>query len=193
MHRWDMRPLIRLALLPLIALSLSAGVALATVVEPLTLEAMIGRSSLIARARVLGLEVMDLDGRYVTRVTLSVTDPVKGSAQAGARVEVDVLGGTLGPLTQRVAGEARFSVGEDVVVCLEAVGGRFVVLGMSLGKFTVTPTPGGLLLRRDITGLEVALVGGPSTPAHALLPAELPLDALRDAARGAPALAPGRP
>jgi hypothetical protein len=51
------------------------------------------------------------------------------------------------------------------------------------------------MLRRDITGLEVAVAAqAPApAPARAMLPTEVPLSALRDLSRGAPALAPSRP
>jgi hypothetical protein len=64
---------------------------------------------------------------------------------------------------------------------------------MSLGKFTVESLPAGVMLRRDITGLEAAVAAQAPAPARATLPTEVPLSALRDLSRGAPALAPSRP
>ena len=188
-----MRLTLRTLLALLLALGLASGPASATVVEPLTLDALVARATFVVRARVSRLDVIDAGGRYITRVTLAVTEPIKGEASAGQTLQVDTLGGTMGPFSQRVAGEARFVEGEDVVVCLEAVAGRYVVLGMSLGKFTVDSLPSGVLLRRDITGLEVAVAAQAPAPARAMLPAEVPLTALRDLSRGAPALAPSRP
>ena len=183
-----------LALTCLLSLSLTPLGASATVVEPLSTEALVARSSSIVRGRVERLDVVDVQGRFVTRVTLSVSDVLKGPSPAGAQVIVETLGGTRGPISQRVAGEARFTVGEDVVVCLEAVAGRLVVLGMALGKFTVEPTSGGASrLRRDVGELEFGPVPDGGAPTHTAVPTELPLDALRDPATTPPALAPRRP
>jgi hypothetical protein len=174
------------------ALLLWATPGLATVVEPLGLGEMAARAEAVVRGHVVGSETVDVRGRYETRVRLLVDEVWKGTVKVGDTVTVFTLGGTVGPLAQRVAGEARFADGEHVLVMLERVDRRPVVLGMSLGKFRVETADGQVSLVRDPVGLEVAGEGpdAPVRPATEVLPSRVSVETLRAALR-APAPVPG--
>jgi hypothetical protein len=174
------------------ALLLWATPGRATVVEPLGLSEMAARAEAVVRGHVVGSETVDVRGRYETRVRLLVDEVWKGSVKVGDTVTVFTLGGTVGPLAQKVAGEARFADGEHVVVMLERLDRRPVVLGMSLGKFRVETQGGEVSLVREPVGLEVAGPGpdAPVRPAAEVVPARVPAETLRAALRG-PLGAPG--
>ena len=58
-----MRLTLRTLLALLLALGLASGPASATVVEPLTLDALVARATVVVRARVSRLDVIDAGGR----------------------------------------------------------------------------------------------------------------------------------
>lgn len=68
-------------------------------------------------------------------------------------------GGEVGDVGQHVDGVARFTPGEEVVVFLEARGGRWLVAGMVQGKFRVERSSDGraAFVRADPAGDSVLL------------------------------------
>ena len=90
-------------------------------------------------------------------MTLDVERYLKGGS--GAPMEtVRVLGGRVGPYLAMVPGSPGFDIGEEVLLFCAGGGARIpTVLGMSLGKFTITADSSGeKVLKRDISGLVLA-------------------------------------
>ncbi|HUB10020.1 MAG TPA: hypothetical protein VMB50_23655 [Myxococcales bacterium] len=124
-----------------------AGLALAALVAAAPAAASIARAlsldDLAARAEVVVLGRVTAQAprwtpdhrRIVTRVTVRVEELWKGSA--GATITVLRPGGELDGLGQVVLGEARFAVGELVVLFLVKRGDFYRVVGMSQGAFRV--------------------------------------------------------
>jgi hypothetical protein len=114
-------------------------------------------STVVARAKVISSQPRwTSDGaRIVTDTTLELLEPWKGAP--GKRLTVMQPGGVVGEVGQKVAGAARFQVGEEVVVFLEPRGERFSVAGMTQGVFHVQRSSDGksAFARQD---LEEALV-----------------------------------
>ncbi len=118
-------------------------------------------------------------GRIVTEVEVLTRLAVKGAP--GPKLRVEVLGGELDGLGQRVAGSASFVVGERVALFLERVRSRptFRVVGLSQGKLIVTLRGGSLVVVRGASG-DLTLVerrpNGTLSPAQSKLSSGLPLD-----------------
>ena len=81
----------------------------------------------------------DRTGIY-TWTELRITESLKGPHAAGDTVLIRALGGQDGSQGAQVVGEARYSVGEEVVVFLEtARDGHLRTVGMAQGRFTLVP------------------------------------------------------
>jgi hypothetical protein len=163
---------------------LLARPALASTAVRLSLRQLAGESAQVVLGEVLETRPRWAGTRIVTDVVVDVHRMLKGPATT--RVTLEVLGGEVGDVGQRVFGEAAFRTGETVLVFLHERRGlrrldgragsrRLTVLGMAQGKLTVERGPDGRQrVKRDLSGLE--LVGG---------------DAAAPAAEGWPAGAPG--
>lgn len=148
-----MRPLALLACL--LFCPLLAAPAGATVVERFDLAGLVDAAELIVIAEVQQVRAAWRGGRIVTTVTLTDADALKGSS-AGT-VEVEVLGGEIDGLAQRVSGMAVFSPGERVAVFLrrapKSAGWRTV--GLSQGKLGLELGLTGLQWVRQFDGLSL--------------------------------------
>ncbi len=90
--------------------------------------------------------------RLLTDTTFAVEEVWKGRRPVA--LTITQPGGAVGERRQHVHGQARFAVGERVVLFVErADTGQLVVCGLSLGKYTVTEVPAGLIARRTPFGL----------------------------------------
>jgi hypothetical protein len=131
----------------------------ASTVVAMTLEQMSERAESIFVGRVTGMRA-DWNAertRIYTHVTLEVDRYLKGGN--GSRVTtVRLLGGSVGPYLAMVPGSPRFETGEEVLLFCAGGGARLLtVLGMSLGKFTITADAfGEKIVKRDISGLMLA-------------------------------------
>jgi hypothetical protein len=147
-----------LRILALLLLFPAAQAGASTVVA-MTLEQMSERADTIFLGRVTGTRA-DWNAertRIYTHVTLEVDRYLKGGG--GSRVEtVRLLGGQVGPYLAMVPGSPRFATGEEVLLFCAGGGARIpTVLGMSLGKFTITSDASGdRIVNRDISGLMLA-------------------------------------
>jgi len=117
--------------------------ALATVVEDLSFEQLSERAHVIVRGRVGPQQARwDAESRRIQTYTeLAVTETFKGKVEA--RIRVRQPGGEVGEVGQFVAGTARFTEGEEVLLFLEAPPDDrsvFVVLSMAAGKVELRPT-----------------------------------------------------
>lgn len=170
----------------------------ATIMRQLDLDTLVSTADLIALATV-GEQTAEKRGvRIVTRVELRPERVMKGAAEGPVMVEV--MGGTVDGIGQKVAGTARFTAGEQVIVFLVRLpeGDGWRVRGMAQGKLSVVPGLGGGRVVRDLSGLRLVETGpdgevkGEGTAVESM-----PLDAfLRDLAvriaRDAPPVEPVR-
>jgi hypothetical protein len=146
------------ALFAVLALSLPAAVAHATLIEALDLRELVRGSDHVVVATVVRSEARyDHLDRIVTDTTLRVDERMYGPAAAGSTVVVRSLGGALGEVGLHVEGEPTFSPGERIVLfgrmhaqdrVLRAVGMSQGVLPMRRegGAEVVMPGGGGLAL-----------------------------------------------
>jgi hypothetical protein len=112
----------------------------ATLVEALDLETLVAEAEQVVLARVIGEHShYDARGRIVTDVSLQVEESIKGEQAPGAALTVQRLGGVVGDIGERVAGEPSFVVGETVVLfgARTRRGGALRPLGMSQGALRV--------------------------------------------------------
>jgi hypothetical protein len=139
-------PLLAMALLVLLgrrrtlgalAVLLLTPLANAATLRALSLDELIDGADTVARVKVTAIQSRwTPDGaRIVTDVTLSVLDGWKGPRRS--ELTVLVPGGVVGRVGQRVEGAPRFTVGQELVVFLEARGDVFVPHGWSQGLFEV--------------------------------------------------------
>ncbi len=126
------------------------------------LPALTATADLVVRVRAAG-EVSRWDSsrrRIYTDVTVVVQEVYKGDTRVGATLLVTRLGGSVGGIGMRVAGEVSLAAGEESILFLRRHearrGGRLTVVGMAQGKLTVLrdrrgarvlPTAGGAGLR----------------------------------------------
>jgi hypothetical protein len=143
----------------LILLSLTSSPARADVVLDLTLDEMATMASLVVHGRVRSVDAAwdDSHQRIFTNVEIDVISYLGGSGPE--RVSVRQVGGRVGDTEIWVAGQPRFTVGEQIVAFLEPDGSdtpnRWVVLCMANGLFHVAhdELTGELVLERDLRGL----------------------------------------
>lgn len=179
----------------LLFIAVGAALANATTLLALDVPALTRGSSVVVRATVRSVEARWTKdgGRIMTDAVLEVTEPWKGTP--GKQLTVMQPGGVVGEIGQMVHGTAKFSVGEDVVVFLEARGDRFLLTGMLQGKFKVeTSSDGKAVFARQATEGDALLVDPNTRQAVHAAAVVLPIDTLRAqvlAASGA--RAPGEP
>ena len=147
-------------------LGVAAAILLATVVpwaqveaatvEAMTLDEMAQRAEMIVVGRVMGSR-SDWNAqrtRIYTYFTFEVERFLKGGA--GEReITIRLWGGQVGGFTSMVPGTPQFIDGEEVLLFCSGSRARIpTVLGLSLGKFSITQNAAGeKILKRDISGL----------------------------------------
>jgi len=150
--------------------------ALATTVVPPTFEQLVSQAELVVRAEVRALRCEETlrEGRPVihTYVTIDVLRALKGDAPA--RLELRLLGGTVGERTLHVPGVPRFVPGERCLLFIENNGRQFCPLvAIMHGRYRVE--------RRGADGAEIVRRdnGAPlRSPADVALPMAAPIPAL---------------
>jgi hypothetical protein len=132
-----------LSLLGLLGVLVLASPAQGTVALRVDLPALAAAADVVVRGRVVG-EVSRWDSsrrRIYTDVTVAVDEVYKGDARVGRTVVVTRLGGSVGGVGMRVAGEVSLVAGEESFLFLRRHearrGGRLTVVGMAQGKLTV--------------------------------------------------------
>lgn len=135
----------------------------ASVLEGLTLEQLVTRSTVVFEGEVSAVEATWRDGLIVSEVTVEVSRLHKGTC--GAQVVVRTFGGQVGDLRQVVDGAAHFDVGESVVLFGQGGAAAVRVVGLAQGKFSIVDGLGGGWAFRDPVGLHV--VGPNQTIARA--------------------------
>lgn len=163
----------------LVMVVLAAGVAHATHVRGLSMEAMKQRAHRVVRGVVADQEVV-YDARWRRVYTISwvhVSESLRGDARPGQHIGVKQLGGELDGLLTSVAGTAELTLGSEVVLFTRTDGLWDYVVGMAQGAYYVhRDASGSAQLSRNVSGLvQVA----PTGPARQIAPEQLTLDALR--------------
>jgi hypothetical protein len=165
-------------LLGLLALVLGATVAQATTVLYVPVKKSIQMSDYVLVGYVQRLEpAYNAAGEVVTRVHLLVEESLKGDVQPDEVFVFQAWGGSLDGFNVETAGEARYHLGDKVLVQLENIQGEFHTLGLSFGKWDVIRAKdGSSSVVRSLFDLNV--VGLTEAPATIL-----PLDRMREIAR----------
>jgi len=127
--------------------------ATAMVVQGATVAELAASTDLVVRGVVVATRQVRHEGRVATVATVDVIDAYGDSAPPVVRVWT--WGGSLGDLATRVAGAESWSVGEEVIVFLDATGdGWFVSHGGAYTKFSVDAD--GEAAVRSLAGVTVA-------------------------------------
>ncbi|MHB1847309.1 MAG: hypothetical protein ACYCWW_20995 [Deltaproteobacteria bacterium] len=149
-----------------LALAFAAPEARAIVMEALSLEQLTQRADAVVHGQVVGQTVRREGTNLWTTTELRVAEPLKGTAAGNLTFEQ--LGGTLDGRTQRIAGDAVFTLGEDVVVFLTKTPKGYVLYGFSQGKFTVAedPVSGARTVTQDLSQASLVVRRGEAAPAR---------------------------
>ena len=154
----------------------------ATLIDALDLTDLTRSADDIAVFRVLETQARwDDRGRIVTDAALRVDEVWKGDATIGSVMVVTRLGGDIGDLGMRVAGEPAYETGARIVVFLqEDAEGVSRAVGMSQGVLAVRTVNGVDVALPNGVGLElVRRVNGTLQPAPSAVPAPRALRSLR--------------
>lgn len=152
--------ILTMVLLLLFSRTLASGSrAEAATVEAMTLNEMAQRAEMILIGRVASSRAdwNTRRTRIYTYVTLEVERFLKGGAGED-EITIRHWGGEAGGFRSLVPGSPQFVVGEEVLLFCAGTRARVpTVLGLALGKFTITrDAAGARILKRDISGLVLA-------------------------------------
>jgi hypothetical protein len=119
-----------------------SSMAMATSIRKLDFSQLVDESEVVVYGNVLDTHsyLMPSRGWVLTDTRIEVLHAVKG--EAGSVVTVTELGGVVGDHGMVVPGTARFDPGEQVVVFLKNVGGKWRTAGLIQGKFSVVDEGG---------------------------------------------------
>jgi hypothetical protein len=139
-----------------VTMLLSSSDIRASTVLKMTLEEMTDKADMIFIGNVQSQRAEWSGGRsrIYTYITFEVDRYLKGG-NGSATTTIRVLGGQIGSFAATVPGSPRFADGEKVLVFCAGAGPRMpTVLGLSLGKFTLTTDDSGeAIIKRDISTL----------------------------------------
>ncbi|HEY3132094.1 MAG TPA: hypothetical protein VGL91_21740 [Acidobacteriota bacterium] len=121
----------------LAAVTLLCSFATATTLRRLDFNQLLDHSELVVYGKVVSTYsyIMPERGWVLTDTRIQVMDAAKG--QAGPFVTVTELGGVVGDKGMIVPGTARFQVGEEAVLFLKNLAGKWRTTGLIQGKFPV--------------------------------------------------------
>lgn len=163
----------------MLAAALCASTLSATSVMYVPLDRSIDMSDMVLVGHVLRTEAeYNASGEIVTRVDLLVEESLKGFIAEGEVFSFHAWGGSVGGVNVETVGEARYKLGQKVMVQLENIDGEFHTLGLSFGKWDVVKDPKGMQwVARSLADLNV--VGINESPVE-----RMPLRNMRDIVRG---------
>jgi hypothetical protein len=166
--------------LSLTGLVLWAAVASATTIAYIPMKKAIQMSDMVLIGYVVGMKPgYDREGQVVTRIDLLVESSLKGRAEHGQVFSFNAWGGRLDGMNIEKPGEARYKLGQKVLVQLENIDGEYHTLGLAFGKWDVVrDSAGASWIIRNLGGLN--LVGLTEVPVE-----RLPLDHMRRTVREA--------
>lgn len=127
------------------------GTAHGAVAEKLAVGELAAAADVIVVGRVLDRASRFEGTRIFTRVRVQVDTVLKGAP--GAVVAVDVLGGEVDGIGQKVSGMAAFEPGEQVALFLAARGEVFETVGLAQGKLRIESDGLGVQVVRSFDGL----------------------------------------
>ena len=170
----------RVFLSGLLALLLAGAAAQATTVLYVPVKKSIEMSDYVLVGHVQRLEAgYNAEGEIVTRVHLLVEESLKGDVQKGEVFVFHARGGALDGVRVETVGEARYELGDKVLVQLENIQGEYHTLGLSFGKWNVIREKNGSSsVMRSLFDLN--LVGVTESPVTIL-----PLNRMREIVREA--------
>ncbi len=142
--------------------------AMATIVRALTVEQMTTTADVIAEGQVTDQTSAwnEEKTRIYTVTTLTLTVTHKGPVKAGEAIQIRQIGGTVDGLTQSIAGNAKLTKGEEVLVFLDrdAARGLHYVVGMAQGKFTIDRAAPAPRINRGLEALSTLDAKGTPVP-----------------------------
>lgn len=123
--------------LPALCILLCGWELSAATVRQLQLDELVEGSSVIVQGMVEDVRsyLVPERGWVATDTRIRVTDTLKGNA--GGYVTVTQLGGVVGDTGMLVPGSAQFRRGEEAIVFLKQIDGKWRTMGMGQGKFEV--------------------------------------------------------
>lgn len=131
----------------------------ATTIQALNIEQRTTRSDRIVVANVVSVHYQKAANahRIYTITTLRVVTSIKGTAQKDMHLVVRQIGGKVGEWSQHVPGDARFEVGQEVLVFLrhDQKDDLHFLVGMAQGKIDIN-------LDADQVGMNAQLKTNPS-------------------------------
>lgn len=128
----------RAVLFTLVSAVLLATAASATTVEYVPMRKAMQLSDLVLVGHVVQIDAAyGRDGDIVTRISLLVEESLKGSAARGEVFTFEAWGGHLDGVNVETVGEAKYRLGDKVLVQLEDVDGAYHTLGLSFGKWDI--------------------------------------------------------
>jgi hypothetical protein len=141
-----------IALLCALALALTATLATpraarATLMEALDLATLVDRSDDVVVARAVRKSSRWMGERIVTDVVLEISEVAKGDRSEGEALQVLLLGGAVGELGMRVAGEAGLEPGHEYLLFLRRWNGTSRPVGMAQGALPVQRSGGEVLVQ----------------------------------------------
>jgi hypothetical protein len=167
-------------MLGLLALLLAGAAAQATTVLYVPIKKSVQMSDFVLVGHVLRLEAdYNAEGEIVTKVHLRVEEALKGDVPSGEVFVFHARGGSLDGVRVETVGEARYELGDKVLVQLEDIQGEYHTLGLSFGKWNVVrENDGSSSVVRSLFDLH--MVGVTEAPVT-----KLPLDRMREITREA--------
>lgn len=172
----------RAIVLTALAVALCASALSATTVMYVPIDRSVAMSDAILVGHVLRMETdYNAAGEIVTKIELLVEENLKGDSRPGEVFTFHVWGGSLDGVRMETAGEARYRLGQKVLVQLENIEGEYHTLGLSFGKWDVAKdAKGAQWITRSLADLNV--VGLNEAPLE-----KMPLRQLREVVRERPA------
>jgi hypothetical protein len=134
-------------------------VAHATIVVEQSRAQLVASADLIVRATVVGQQsTWSEDGTQIVTLTrLRVARYLKG--QGAGELTLRQFGGRIGTLASRVAGDARFEPGQDVVLFLRQGAGVVYLTALAQSAYFVVPSAtGASFVHRDLTDTTFAVL-----------------------------------
>ena len=167
----------RALVLALALAALCAVSASATTVLYVPMNKSVDLSDVILLGHVLRMEpAYNAEGEIVTRIDILVQESLKGGVQSGEVFSFHAWGGSLDGVNVETVGEAKYRLGERVLVQLESIDGEYHTLGLAFGKWSVAQERDGRpVMIRSLSDLH--MVGVEETPVE-----KLPLQRMRDIA-----------
>ena len=167
----------RAVVLAALAMALGASALCATTVRYVPVRQSIAMSEAVLVGHVLHMEAAyNAEGEIVTRIDLLVEEGLKGGVERSAIFSFFARGGSLDGVHVETVGEAKYRLGERVLVQLESIDGEYYTLGLAFGKWNVAQERDGRpVMIRNLSDLH--MVGAEETPVD-----KFPLQRMREIA-----------